>query len=42
MVSVPYVVLGVFGFLIYRGVKRNEEFRRMSHPQPPPGPEENL
>jgi len=26
MVTVPYVVLGVVGFLIYRGVKKNAEF----------------
>jgi len=26
MVSVPYVVLGVVGFLIYRGCKKNAEY----------------
>lgn len=33
MVGVPYLLLGVFGYLIYRGVKRNEALRR--RPQPP-------
>jgi hypothetical protein len=27
MVGVPYVVLGVVGFCVYRGVKKNEQFR---------------
>jgi hypothetical protein len=27
MVGVPYLTLGVFGFLIYRGLKKNERFR---------------
>jgi hypothetical protein len=27
MLTVPYLLLGVFGFLIYRGMKKNEEFR---------------
>jgi hypothetical protein len=26
MVSVPYAALGVFGFLIYRGCKRNARY----------------
>jgi hypothetical protein len=28
MVAVPYASFGVFGFLIYRGVRRNERYRR--------------
>jgi hypothetical protein len=43
MVSVPYVLLGVVGFLVYRGVKKNAEYRRAcgesaldpSQPEPP-------
>jgi hypothetical protein len=27
MVGVPYLTFGVFGFLIYRGIKKNERFR---------------
>ena len=27
MVGVPYLTFGVFGFLIYRGFKKNERFR---------------
>jgi hypothetical protein len=26
MVSVPYIALGVVGFLIYRGCKKNAEY----------------
>jgi hypothetical protein len=28
MVGVPYLSLGVVGFLIYRGCKKNAEYRR--------------
>ena len=28
MVSVPYLTLGVVGFLIYRGCKKNAEYLR--------------
>jgi hypothetical protein len=28
MVGVPYLTFGIFGFLIYRGVKKNERFRK--------------
>ncbi len=28
MVGVPYLTFAVFGTLIYRGVKKNERFRR--------------
>ncbi len=28
MVSVPYVLLGVVGFLIYRGCRKNQEYLR--------------
>lgn len=28
MLSVPYAALGVVGFLIYRGCKKNEEYKR--------------
>jgi hypothetical protein len=28
LVGVPYFVLAVLGILVYRGVKKNEEFRR--------------
>ncbi len=28
MVSVPYIALGFVGFLVYRGVRKNEEFLR--------------
>jgi hypothetical protein len=28
MVGVPYLSFGIVAFLIYRGVKKNEEFRR--------------
>jgi hypothetical protein len=27
MLAVPYGLLGVFGFLIYRGMRKNEKFR---------------
>jgi hypothetical protein len=30
MLAVPYGLLGVFGFLIYRGMKKNEEHRRLT------------
>jgi hypothetical protein len=34
MLAVPYTLLGVFGFLIYRGMRKNEAFRnaQMAHP----------
>ena len=28
MVSVPYLSLGLVGFMIYRGCKKNEEYRQ--------------
>ncbi len=28
MLVVPYALFGVFGFLIYRGVRKNEAYRR--------------
>jgi hypothetical protein len=28
MLAVPYTALGVVGFLIYRGMKRNDEYRK--------------
>ena len=28
MVSVPYLSLGIVGFMIYRGCKKNEAFRQ--------------
>lgn len=31
MVSVPYLALGLVGFLIYRGVRKNEEFLQADH-----------
>ena len=30
MVSMPYIALGVVGFCIYRGVKKNDEFKEIS------------
>ena len=27
MLTVPYLLFGVFGFLIYRGMKKNEQYR---------------
>ena len=27
MLAVPYGLLGVFGFMIWRGMKKNERFR---------------
>jgi hypothetical protein len=35
MLAVPYTAAGVFGFLIYRGVKKNAEYVRAME-QPPP------
>jgi hypothetical protein len=28
MLAVPYSALGIVGFLIYRGVKQNEQYRK--------------
>lgn len=28
MISVPYTALGITGFLIYRGCKKNAEYRK--------------
>jgi hypothetical protein len=41
MISVPYLSLGVVGFLIYRGCRKNAAYRQaqaeaMAHAQPPP------
>ncbi len=42
MISVPYLLFAVFGFMIYRGVKKNEAFRRaMQQSLENPNPEEN-
>lgn len=27
MLAVPYTLLGVFGFLVYRGLKKNEAYK---------------
>ena len=35
MLAVPYTAAGVFGFLIYRGVRKNAEYVRAME-QPPP------
>jgi hypothetical protein len=35
MLAVPYASVGIVGFMIYRGVKKNEEFRRRSEEMPP-------
>lgn len=36
-ITMPYLLLGFFGFLIYRGVKQNEKFRQahqeVQHPE---------
>jgi hypothetical protein len=34
MVAVPYASLGLFGFLIYRGYKKNEQYRSKIHGTP--------
>ncbi len=34
MVAVPYASFGVFGFLIYRGYKKNEQYRNRIHGAP--------
>jgi hypothetical protein len=36
MLAVPYAALGVVGVCIYRGVKKNEEFRRLQENQSEP------
>jgi hypothetical protein len=38
MVSTPYITLAVVGFLIYRGCKKNAEYRRslLSQSESPP------
>jgi hypothetical protein len=28
MLAVPYAALGIVGFMIYHGVRKNEEYRR--------------
>jgi hypothetical protein len=38
MVSMPYLLLGVFGFLIYRGVKKNQAVKDAAR-RSAPGPE---
>jgi len=36
MLGVPYLTLSVFGFLVYRGVRRNQEYlQAQAAPQPP-------
>jgi len=37
MVGVPYLTLAIAGFLIYRGVKQNEAFRRARELAQDPG-----
>jgi hypothetical protein len=39
MVGVPYFSFGIVGFLIYRGMKKNDAFRngRVSEPEAPAG-----
>ena len=36
MVGMPYLTFGVFGFLIYRGYKKNERFRDETGQGEPP------
>jgi hypothetical protein len=38
MLSVPYLTLGVVGFLIYRGCKKNAEFLKSLPPPDAGGP----
>jgi hypothetical protein len=39
MVSVPYLALGVVGFLIYRGCKKNAEYyQRLAQESEPEAP----
>jgi hypothetical protein len=35
MLAVPYSALGIVGFLIYRGVKQNEQYRKDNDPSSP-------
>ena len=41
MLAVPYALLGLFGFLIYRGMRQNEELRRRRGALAPPAPVED-
>jgi hypothetical protein len=34
MLAVPYSLLAIVGFLVYRGVKKNEEYRRALDEKP--------
>ena len=34
MLAVPYAALGIVGFMIYCGVRKNEEYRRSLEPPP--------
>jgi hypothetical protein len=34
MIAVPYTALGVVGFLIYRGMKQNDEYRKAQDETP--------
>jgi hypothetical protein len=34
MLVVPYALLGVFGFMIYRGMRKNETYRVQQQPAP--------
>jgi len=36
MVGMPYLTFGVFGFLVYRGYKKNERFRNETTGREPP------
>jgi hypothetical protein len=38
MVSVPYVVFGFGAFLVYRGCKKNAEYRKRFAPPDDPSP----
>jgi hypothetical protein len=35
MVGVPYLTFAIFGTLIYRGIKKNEQFRNDDFQEPP-------
>lgn len=36
MVTMPYLLLGTFGYLIYRGVKKNEQWKQSQEEATPP------
>jgi hypothetical protein len=37
MVSMPYGLLGLFTFLVYRGLKKNADYHRALKDKPPSG-----